>query len=148
MFYVIKNNSRRPVFVLGQTLSSALSSGNKAGKMSLSEEQFLDYSVQKLLQRGVIVLHKAPKKEEAVVIEPSPVESISVEPEVVVFEPESIPEEVVVETKEVIEDIHTKDSLNLLSYSELKVMAKDLDLKISGRKKSTIVNKLLEYYNG
>ncbi len=159
--YTVENQRpRRTVNLFGRVLAPR-GSGRKS-QMDVSEQELLSSSCVRLLRvsRIKLVRGEAPPALEALLSdgeeqeqpapEPAPVEPTPAptpEPEPAP-EPEPEPEPVVEELPEEeppAESVpaHTFDSLMDLPYSDVQAIAKDLDVKASGKKKA-MVDRILD----
>jgi hypothetical protein len=146
--YLLTNISRKPLIVLNRMLASALTSTTSVpGSIVVEEADLSDYDIVAYLRRGSIQLEELSEKGHKV-------EQASVEDAIEVrTEPEevSIPEDVIDVDAEVTEssneptaEMYNKEDLKGLTSLELRSILSSLGVSSNARKKSKLIEKILE----
>lgn len=151
--YLLTNISRKPLMVFDRMLASTLTSiTNTPGSMVIEEKDLSDYDVVVYLKRDSIKLEELDHKGNIKVVQDS------VEPELtelvedsqeVIEEAEILEEEVQLEeaedtTSEPAAEMYTEDSLAGLTSSELRSILSSFGVSSNARKKSKLIEKILE----
>ena len=158
--YLLTNISRKPLMIFDQMLASSLSSiTNTPGTMVIEHKDLSNYDIVVYLRRNHILIQEMDFKGRIIVEKEDLVEEIKEEApvekvvdEVPVLEEAEVLEEIEVSEEDGTEDTHsepkpemyTEDSLAGLTSSELRSILSSFGVSSNARKKSKLIEKILE----
>jgi len=146
--YLLTNISRKPLIVLDRMLASASTSITSIpGSIVVEEADLSDYDIVVYLRRGSIQLEELSVKGHKVdqVLVEDTIEVLAVPEEVSISEDViDVNEEVIVDSTEPTAELYKEEGLKGLTSSELRSILSSFGASSNARKKSKLIEKILE----